>query len=253
VIRTKTTKKEARRLCECGCGQEVKPGNRFIHGHHAKLRVGWHHTEEAKKKLREKHIGTVISEETKQKMSKARKENPTRYWEGKKFSEEHKKKIRETTKKTYENPEVRLSCGRKGRKILEPQKQAVRKYMKNAWKIPEFRNKLIRERANNWRGGTTFKEYGYEFDNRNRAEIYERDNYTCQNPECSSSVSRIDTHHIDYNKQNHDKRNIVTLCSSCHSKTNFNRSYWKEYYQRLMEDKYAENNKNENSNRNTNE
>ena len=36
-------------LCECGCGQEVKKENRFIHGHN---RRGKRHTEESKQKMR---------------------------------------------------------------------------------------------------------------------------------------------------------------------------------------------------------
>ena len=37
-------------------------------------------------------------------------------------------------------------------------------------------------------------------------------------------------HHIDYNKQNSIKNNLVFLCNSCHSKTNYNR----EYYSNLL-------------------
>ena len=38
--------KESIKYCECGCGQVVKPGNRFIHTHHSR---GHKHTEASKK------------------------------------------------------------------------------------------------------------------------------------------------------------------------------------------------------------
>lgn len=37
-------------------------------------------------------------------------------------------------------------------------------------------------------------------------------------------------HHIDYNKLNCNPNNLITLCKSCHMKTNFNREYWLDYF-----------------------
>lgn len=78
---------------------------------------GWfgkHHTEESKEKNRKSHLGIKQSEETKQKHSKTMKEkisngwvpktifqagsDAARTWKGKKFSEEHKKRISESGK-----------------------------------------------------------------------------------------------------------------------------------------------------------
>ena len=56
-------------LCECGCGQEVKEGNRFICGH---IWKGKKHSEETKQKISKAQKGRKLSEETKQKMSKAK-------------------------------------------------------------------------------------------------------------------------------------------------------------------------------------
>jgi len=55
-----------------------------------------------------------------------------------------------------------------------------------------------------------------------------RDNFTCQL--CGELQIRggekLSVHHIDYNKENDDEVNLVSLCRSCHSKTGTNRKYW---------------------------
>lgn len=37
---------------------------------------------------------------------------------------------------------------------------------------------------------------------------------------------RLPVHHIDYDKKNCDMSNLIPLCNSCHTKTNFHRSFW---------------------------
>jgi hypothetical protein len=36
----------------------------------------------------------------------------------------------------------------------------------------------------------------------------------------------LDIHHIDYDKNNLQENNLISLCQKCHGKTNFNREYW---------------------------
>ena len=36
--------------------------------------------------------------------------------------------------------------------------------------------------------------------------------------------------HIDYNKKNSNPNNLITLCSRCHSKTNFFNKKWIKYF-----------------------
>jgi hypothetical protein len=52
-------------------------------------------------------------------------------------------------------------------------------------------------------------------------------------------LNALPVHHIDYDKKNNDERNLITLCISCHSKTNANREYWIEYLKPIMEKKYS--------------
>ena len=42
-------------------------------------------------------------------------------------------------------------------------------------------------------------------------------------------------HHIDYDKNNLDPKNLITLCQSCHIKTNYNRTFWMRYFWNYFE------------------
>lgn len=61
-----------------------------------------------------------------------------------------------------------------------------------------------------------------------------RDNNLCQEcwrrqEELNIRAKKLSVHHIDYNKNNLDEKNLISLCSRCHSKTNSNRDYWKKH------------------------
>ena len=60
-----------------------------------------------------------------------------------------------------------------------------------------------------------------------RKLVYKLDKWICQ--ECGQKCGRkngIACHHIDYDITNNDFSNLITLCTSCHSKTNFKREDW---------------------------
>jgi len=86
----------------------------------------------------------------------------------------------------------------------------------------------------NWRDGISSGEYGIEFTNKLKYEIKKRDNFVCQicglpNEEnFSGNGYGLSIHHIDYNKQNNDPSNLISLCNHCHAKTNYNREKWKK-------------------------
>jgi hypothetical protein len=84
------------------------------------------------------------------------------------------------------------------------------------------------------------REYPTEWVGIRRA-IYERDNWTCQECGCKCLDKRrklkgrkIQCHHIDYNIDNCEGDNLITLCASCHMKTNFNRDDWFFYYKQKV-------------------
>jgi len=76
--------------------------------------------------------------------------------------------------------------------------------------------------APNWQGGKSFEEYSNLFNNELKQRIRGRDNNECVI--CGDFGKCV--HHIDYNKQNNSESNLITLCRSCHTKTNYNRGYW---------------------------
>lgn len=84
------------------------------------------------------------------------------------------------------------------------------------------------ENSRHWRGGISFEPYGLEWTDKLREKVRKRDDYTCA---ISGEVWRIGqdkfhVHHINYDKTDNRPENLITLCSSCHAKTNSNRDLW---------------------------
>jgi 5-methylcytosine-specific restriction endonuclease McrA len=73
-----------------------------------------------------------------------------------------------------------------------------------------------------WNGGTSFTEYPKAFDKAFKGMIRQRDNYTC----AICKQPGKDVHHINYIKMDTTPRNCITLCHSCHNRTNSHREYW---------------------------
>ena len=103
---------------------------------------------------------------------------------------------------------------------------------------PNYGNGQKIEGKNNpmWQGGKSFEPYPIEFNNRLKKQIRERDNHTCQ--ECNYTEKqlgyKLHIHHIDYDKNNCNENNLISLCRSCHTKTNYKRNDWTEYYKQKL-------------------
>jgi len=160
--------------CLCGCGEEVKLGNKYIHGHNWK---GKHHTKESKDKISEHHSpnsawskGKHFSETHIENISDARKDF-CKCIKGKTYEEiygeERAKEIREkqrnadparnTRGKTYEEiygeeraVEVRRKNSESHEGYVMPQEQRDKisetnsKITKELWKDKIYREKHIR-------------------------------------------------------------------------------------------------------------
>lgn len=86
----------------------------------------------------------------------------------------------------------------------------------------------------NWRGGISNFPYHFNFNEKFRESIRQRDNNVCQLCERTKEEEdrNLTVHHIYYDKMNDcaDKDDFITLCVSCNGKVNTNRIYWMEFF-----------------------
>lgn len=136
-------------------------------------------------------------------------------WKGKTFSAGHRKRLSDSHKG--------LPSGNKGKKASietrEKQRQA-------------HLGKFTGSNNPNWRGGISNSPYSFDFDDELKELVRQRDKYLCQF--CGKSQEendkKLSVHHIDYDKQNSNPKNLITLCSSCNSEVNFDREVWKRVF-----------------------
>lgn|SRR3990167_2427418 len=224
-----------KRSKSCGC---VK--NELI----SKSNKGKKKTEEHKQKLKEVAIGRIVTEETRDKLSKATKgENNPMY--NKHHTEEARQKQAKAKKgkKRTEVSKSKQSNSLRDKK-RKPFTEEHRKNMSEAQKGKHcgknnnfYGIHFLGELSPNWQGGLSFLPYPPEFNKELKQSILERDKYTCQNSACICiEIMDLHIHHIDYDKKNNNSENLTTLCNSCHSQTNGknNREYWINYYQNIM-------------------
>jgi len=92
-----------------------------------------------------------------------------------------------------------------------------------------------------WKGGLDLYKYPSEFNIKLKNQIRQRDNYTCQkchtNEIKASKIfkRKLHVHHIDYNKDNCNENNLITLCANCNLEVNGNRDYWFAYFNYLLQ------------------
>jgi len=92
-----------------------------------------------------------------------------------------------------------------------------------------------------WLGGIARLPYPFEFHADKKEEVRARDGHRCQRcgktqeAEISEFSRKLTIHHVDYNKDNSDITNWVSLCNSCNGKVNFDRDYWKNYFTKILQ------------------
>ena len=94
----------------------------------------------------------------------------------------------------------------------------------------------------NWKGGLSTFPYPLIFNKSLKESIRKRDNFTCQGKDCGITEeahllahgSKLDIHHIDYDKENCTPNNLISLCRMCNCSANNKRDYWLGYYKQLI-------------------
>lgn len=160
------------------------------------VNLGKKHNPETCAKMSRSHLGIKLSDGHREKISQGQI--------GRNFSIETRKKISEALsgiKRTSESKE------------------------KN-------RHAHLGENNRNWRGGLAKAKYAIGFNRELKYQVRVRDGFACFICGIGEGQLPHDIHHIDYQKTNHDLQNLVTLCHSCHVKTNFRRESWRLYFGR---------------------
>tara|TARA_Y100000310_G_scaffold115434_1_gene113982 strand:+ start:306 stop:1184 length:879 start_codon:yes stop_codon:yes gene_type:complete len=196
------------------------------------FRIGKNHSDKTKKKISEKisgknHplYGKNRTEEIRQKISKANK--------GKIISIETREKIKKSLLgfKHLESSKKLMSINTSGKN--NPMFGLKKELSPNYGKKRPYQSIKFSGKCNpNWQGGISKLPYGFGFNKILKNRIKNRDNNICQI--CYIKYKILCIHHIDYDKQNNDSNNLITLCNSCHVKTNYNRDSWILYFNNLL-------------------
>ena len=100
--------------------------------------------------------------------------------------------------------------------------------------------KIKGEKNPNWRNGISKEPYSFDFTKELKEEIRKRDNYICQlcnkmqEEELKNIRRKLTIHHIDYNKKNNQKINLITLCVKCNAIVNYDRLDWINYFKKKL-------------------
>ncbi len=175
--------------------------------------------------------GKKLTEEYKLKISKSKKGKTNGHF-GLYHTEETKRKMSEShmEHKHTEDQKRKIGLASIGNKSHRGRIQSNESNLKRS---KTLKGKYIGKLASGWRNGKSFELYGIEFNKELKEKVRKRDNYTCQ--ECDKTEKELKkklcVHHIDYNKKNNKENNLISLCKKCHSKTNFKREDWTNYFE----------------------
>ncbi len=205
-----------------------------------KIWEGRHHSERTRRLMSKRMFereNPVNREDVRKKISlrNTGKQSP---FKGKHHTEEAKEKNRQThlNKKLSEETKRKLSISHKGKGKGIPKSLETRKKLSESLK-----GKNLGEKNPSWLGGISFEPYDKEFNEVFKRSIRERDNQVCM--VCGihrEKLNRIlDIHHINYNKELSIPENCISICHSCHMKTNGNREHWIKFFQSLLHERYG--------------
>lgn len=232
-----------KRFCLCGCGQIVNLGRKYIQYHN---RRG--------KKLSEKQILLMKEAQNRPEMKLLK----SKIHKNKKLSAEHIQRIKEANKgnqhvkgKNWKLSEESKMNYRKPHVLSEIGRQNILDSQRNRIRTQEERDKISRaaklrtgDKNPNWQGGVSFLPYPAEWNKKFKEEIIKSFNGICQlcgvDKEIyeSNNKMRFAVHHIDYDKSNMSKENLIPLCGHCHNLTSqkSKRIFWTNYFNNKLKE-----------------
>lgn len=142
------------------------------------------------------------------------------------------KKSKRYTKETNE----KISNTLRGHTFSSETRDKISKSLKKYFS--ENPGVVSKEKHPQWKDDSSSMPYDRAFNKELKEKIRKRDNYKCQKCwriEAEHQRGRnLEVHHIDYNKQNSTESNLITLCRSCHAKTNFSRDDWQKHFEEFL-------------------
>lgn len=142
--------------------------------------------------------GKKHSDKTKKLIAKKKKENPTKYWLGKK---------RPQFSKAWRDNMSLSHLGQKNSAYIDGRRTNGQYY--------PYKFKIIREKIR--------KRDGY------KCQLCGIAQKKCRR--------KLDVHHIDYDTTNFREKDLISLCSGCNSKVNFHRKRWTKFFKNLISKK----------------
>lgn len=203
--------------CMCGCGGELDPTKgrkvkKFLQGHSARIN---NKGGESRKGKSPWNCGIPRTDVEKENISKS-------IIEGKKnssyvYTEDHKKNISKSLKGKEKNKEWvnKIIESRNNNPKYEQSKKQISETLKAKYNNGELISSFYIDGRYKNNPESNFNLYGGEFTDELKKEIRLRDKFECQL--CNKKRSAV-VHHIDHNKLNNNKTNLITLCRSCHSR-----------------------------------
>lgn len=190
-----------------------------------------HISEDGKRRLREFHLGRHLSIETRQKISEAQRGKKRSVETGRRISRALCGRVRsaEHCRKLSDALRAKPSYGMLGRHHSEIARRKISEAHIGKYHSEETKQKISEshrgERSATWRGGVSYVGYSSNWTRTLKRSIRERDGYICQR--CGLQQRQGDkdfsVHHVDFNKQHCDPKNLLTLCTRCHSQVTVRR------------------------------
>ena len=193
-----------------------------------------HMCKENSRTLKEKWKNPEFREKQRKMLSERSKE----WWK----DPEYRERVTERSKKLWEDDEYREMMSKKAKEQWADLEyyQYMTDVVNEHWADPENRESVSGENSVHWRGGKSFEPYTPDFNFEFKEYIRNREGRCCFlcGKAADENGTRLDVHHIDYDKENTTEENCVALCKKCHTDTNHTRKKWKVYLNARLAETY---------------